>query len=85
MPGRSYEKVLTSHISTSSVTFLCSTVSAPYGLVKGQQMKKLLSESAEPVINLVTNMEEGQSSQLQVSITSSIVLQPPLANYAEKE
>ena len=41
----------------------------PYSLVKGQQMKKLLSDEPEPVFTLVTDMKEGQFSELKVWCT----------------
>lgn len=40
--------------------------SMPYQLVKGQQTRSLLSEVMDPTIGLVTKLEEGQSSQIQV-------------------
>ena len=39
----------------------------PYQLVKGQQMKELIRETAEPTISLVTDLKEGQCCRLQVS------------------
>ncbi len=40
--------------------------SAPYHLVKGQQTRNLMSQVATPTICLATDMEDGQSCQIQV-------------------
>ena len=65
MPGKSCQMVL---IMEPAYNVCVLVEGAPYELVKGQQMKNLISEVAKPLVTLATNLEDGQSCQIQVGI-----------------
>ena len=65
MPGKSCQMVL---IMEPAYNVCVLVEGAPYELVKGQQMKNLISEVAKPSVTLATNLEDGQSCQIQVGI-----------------